>query len=109
VAGVSGILELAVLVLFAINLWKTMDTPNADDRAAAARRPEIAPETRVGDLLEAYPALLQVFVGSGFAPLANPLMRRTLARGVRVAQACRMHGVEMEDFLNRLRRAIVPR
>ena len=109
VAGVSGLLELAALVLFAINLWKTMDTANADDRAAAARRPEIAPEAIVGDLLEAYPALLPVFVGSGFAPLANPLLRRTLARGVSVAQACRMHGVEMEGFLSRLRQAAASR
>jgi uncharacterized protein involved in response to NO len=53
VAGVSGILELAALVLFAVNLWKTMDTANADDRAAAGRKPEIAPEARVGALLEA--------------------------------------------------------
>jgi uncharacterized protein involved in response to NO len=109
VAGISGILELIALVLFAVNLWKTMDTPNADDRAAAGRRPAIAPESSVGDLLEAYPALLPIFVGSGFAPLANPLLRRTLARGVSVSQACRMHGVEMEGFLNRLRQAAAPR
>jgi hypothetical protein len=46
-----------------------------------------------------------VFVGNGFAPLANPILRRTLARGVSVAQACRMHGVEIEGFLGRLRQA----
>ncbi|HET8945700.1 MAG TPA: DUF542 domain-containing protein [Candidatus Polarisedimenticolia bacterium] len=105
VAGVSGILELAALILFAFNLWKTMDTRTADDRASASRSPEIGPATRVGDLLDAYPALLPVFVGSGFAPLANPLLRRTLARGISVGQACRMHGVDLETFLQRLRRA----
>jgi len=104
VAGVSGILELAALILFAVNLWKTMDTQNADDRAAAAT-PAIGPGARVGDLLDAYPALLPVFVGSGFAPLANPMLRRTLARGVSVSQACRMHGVDLETFLGRLRLA----
>ncbi|HEV8200706.1 MAG TPA: DUF542 domain-containing protein [Candidatus Polarisedimenticolia bacterium] len=104
VAGVSGMLELAALILFAVNLWKTMDTRNADDRDAAAT-PAIGPGARVADLLDAYPALLPVFVGSGFAPLANPVLRRTLARGVSVAQACRMHGVDLESFLGRLRRA----
>jgi uncharacterized protein involved in response to NO len=104
-AGVSGLLELSALVLFAINLWKTMDTETADDRAAGSWRPPIDASTRVGDLLEAYPALLPVFVGNGFAPLANPILRRTLARGVSVAQACRMHGVEIEGFLGRLRQA----
>jgi hypothetical protein len=101
---VSGILELAALILFAVNLWKTMDTQNDDDRAAAAS-PAIDPGARVGELLDAYPALLPVFVSSGFAPLANPVLRRTLARGVSVAQACRMHGVDLETFLRRLRQA----
>jgi hypothetical protein len=82
-----------------------MDAETADDRAAAEAPVAIAPETRVGTLLEAYPALLPVFVGNGFAPLANPLMRKTVARGVSVAQACRMHGVDLEDFLDRLRSA----
>ena len=109
VAGVSGLLELAALVLFAVNIWKTMDAETADDRAATAFRPPIAAEARVGDLLEAYPALLPVFVGSGFAALANPLLRRTVARGVSVAQACRMHGVDLERFLGRLRTALAAR
>ena len=104
-AGVSGILELTALILFAVNLWRTMDTRNADDRAAAAA-PAIGPGARVGDLLDAYPALLPVFVGSGFAPLANPVLRRTLARGVSVSQACRLHGVDLEAFLGRLRLAV---
>jgi len=83
-----------------------MNAPTADDRAAAAYRPPIAAEARVGDLLQAYPALLPVFVGSGFAALGNPVLRRTLARGVSVAQACRMHGVEVEGFLRRLRDSV---
>ena len=104
-AGPSGLLELTAIVLFAINLWKTMNAETADDREARRWRPPIAATTRVGDLLEAYPALLPVFVTSGFAPLANPLLRSTVARGVSVAQACRMHGVEIEGFLGRLRQA----
>jgi uncharacterized protein DUF1858/uncharacterized protein DUF542/NnrS protein len=105
VAGVSGLMELAALALFGVNLWKTMNTETAEDRAASSYRPPIAPETRVGALLEAYPGLLPVFVASGFAPLANPVLRRTLARGVSVGQACRMHGVDLEGFLGRLRSA----
>ena len=109
VAGVSGLLELVALVLFAVNLWKTMNTATSDDRAAASYRPPIAAEAIVGDLLDAYPALLPVFVGSGFAALNNPVLRRTLARGVSVGQACRMHGVDLEGFLGRLREAAAVR
>ncbi|HKQ97264.1 MAG TPA: DUF1858 domain-containing protein, partial [Candidatus Polarisedimenticolia bacterium] len=108
-AGISGVLELTALVLFAVNLWRTMNTETAGERAAMQAPPAIAADTRVGELLDAYPTLLPVFVSSGFAPLANPLLRRTVARGVSVAQACRMHGLALEPFLDRLRRALGPR
>ena len=104
-AGLSGILELAALLLFGINIWKTMNTETADDRAVAGWRPPIASDTRVGDLLDAYPGLLPIFLKNGFTPLANPLLRRTLARGISLAQACRMHGVDLESLLGQLSEA----
>ena len=105
VAGASGVLELGALLLFGINLWKTLDTETPEEIAASGWRPPIAPGTMVGDLLIAYPGLLPVFVVGGFAALANPVLRRTLARGVSIAQACRMHGVDLEAFLGRLTEA----
>lgn len=105
VAGISGVLELAALLLFGVNLWKTLDTETADEVAAAGWRPPIASETKVGDLLAAYPGLLPTFVANGFAALANPVLRRTVARGVSVAQACRMHGIDVQVFLGQLAEA----
>lgn len=105
VAGVSGVLELAALLLFGVNLWKTLDAETADEVAAAGWRPPIASETRVGDLLAAYPGLLPIFARNGFAALANPVLRRTVARGVSVAQACRMHGIDLKHFLGQLAEA----
>lgn len=100
IAGISGLLEMAALFLFGVNLWRTMGVAPA--AADPARRPEIAPGARVADLLAAYPELLPIFIESGFRALANPVLRRTLARGVSVAQACRMHGIDLERFLRRL-------
>ncbi|MFQ5876622.1 MAG: DUF1858 domain-containing protein [Acidobacteriota bacterium] len=105
VAGISGVLELAAIFLFAVNLWRTMNTKTPDDAAAARWRPPIASETRVGDLLAAYPGLLPVFLSHGFTALANPILRRTVARGVSIAQACRMHGIEVGAFVRRLSEA----
>ncbi len=105
VAGVSGVLELLALLLFGINLWKTLDTETPEEVAAAGWKPPIASDTKVGDLLAAYPDLLPVFVVNGFAALANPVLRKTLARGVSIAQACRMHGVNCEAFLGQLAEA----
>ncbi len=105
VAGVSGILELAALGLFGVNLWKTMDATTVEETVAAGWRPPIAPETRVGELLAAYPGLLPVFVRNGFGALANPVLRRTVARVVSVGEACRMHGVDLQSFLAQLSEA----
>ena len=44
---------------------------------------------RVGEVLDRYPDLLDTFLAFGFTPLANPVLRRTLARYVTIAQACR--------------------
>lgn len=41
---------------------------------------------RVGDVLTLYPGLLDTFLSIGFKPLRNPLLRRTLARRVTIAQ-----------------------
>jgi len=105
VAGASGVLELAALLLFGVNLWKTLNARVPDEEPRIAWLPPIAPATRVGDLLSAYPGLLPVFVGRGFTALANPLLRRTFARQVSIGQACRMHGVDVEGFLQELSEA----
>ena len=108
VAGSSGVLELTGLLLFGINLWKTLNAVESDaDRALAAI--PIAASTKVGELLSAYPTLLPVFVGHGFTALANPILRNTLARQVSLSQACRMHGVDLEDFMKELAEATAQR
>jgi len=104
-SGVSGILELSALLMFGVNLWKTLGTETPEEVAAAGWRPPIASDTMVGELLLAYPGLLPTFVANGFTALANPVLRRTLARGVSIAQACRMHGVDLNAFLGQLAEA----
>jgi uncharacterized protein involved in response to NO len=105
IAGISGVLELAGLLLFGVNLWKTMDA-EAPGEAKVAMPPPVAPGTKVGDLLAAYPGLLPVFLGHGFTALNNSTLRRTLARQVSLSQACRMHGVDLEGFLWELSEAL---
>jgi hypothetical protein len=101
IAGISGVIELAALFLFSVNIWKTLGA-GSEAFAEAGGRPLIASETRVGELLAAYPDLLPVFLTSGFTALANPILRRTIARGVSIGQACRMHGVDEGRLLDQL-------
>ncbi len=101
IAGLSGVLELAALLLFGYNLWRTLDATTVEV-AKVSWLPPVAAGTKVGDLLLAYPGLLPVFVSHGFTALANPVMRRTVAKQVSLHQACRMHGVDEERFLKEL-------
>jgi hypothetical protein len=67
----------------------------------------ITPETKVGELLEAYPRLEETLVGlaPAFSKLKNPILRRTVARVATLAQAARVGGVEVRTLVGTLRQA----
>ena len=67
----------------------------------------IAPDTRIGDLLQEYPELLEVLAdyAPAFAKLRNPLLRRVIGRMATLAQAASMGGVDLPELLQTLRKA----
>src|SRR5512134_520384 len=71
--------------------------------AAAA----ITPESRVGDLLERWPALEEVLVSMSphFRALRNPILRRTVARVATLRQVASVGGVPLGTLVERLRAA----
>jgi hypothetical protein len=110
VAGVSGLLEVTGLALWGAHLWSVMAGCPRLRGVAAEEEPYTpgAPITaahRVGELLDAHPALLGTFLTLGFRPLANPLLRRTVARRVTVGQASRHLGRDEQEVLAALNRA----
>jgi hypothetical protein len=109
VAGASGLLEVAGLTLWAVHLWRIMSGRYAylppESAAALAEGSVLSAEHRVGDILDRYPVLLDTFLAFGFRPLANPLLRRTLAGRITVAQACRLAGVDATALLEALNAA----
>ncbi len=70
-------------------------------------RPSITPETKVGELLDAYPELEGTLVemAPAFSKLKNPILRKTVARVATLAQAARVGGVEVRAMVATLRRA----
>jgi hypothetical protein len=70
-------------------------------------RPSITPETRVGDLLDAFPELEATLLGlaPAFEKLKNPILRRTVAKVATLQQAARIGGVDVRDLVARLRQA----
>jgi uncharacterized protein involved in response to NO len=117
----SGLLGYAGLALFALVLWRTLDTraPTPPQPATVRggapvplvmaprpdRAPTLSPALTVADVLARWPATLDVFLAYGFTPLANPLLRAALAPRVTLAQAAAMKGVDLATLLAALQAA----
>jgi hypothetical protein len=105
-AGVSGLLEVTGLAVWGVHLWRIM-AGRYEVRRARAFLPvlpgePIVPAHFVGDVLQQYPGLLGTFLAFGFTPLANPLLRKTLAQSVTLDRACRLLHVDTHRLLDAL-------
>src|SRR5260370_3061337 len=69
--------------------------------------PSINPETTVGALLSAYPALESVLIdiAPAFAKLRNPVVRRTVAKIATLEQVATIGGVDLQGMILKLRAA----
>jgi hypothetical protein len=76
-----------------------------DGNPSQPSTPVVTPDLTVADVLARWPATLDVFLAHGFAPLANPLLRATLAPRVTVAQVAAMKGVDLAALLAALQAA----
>jgi len=68
----------------------------------------ITPQTKVGELLKAYPELEEVLISiaPAFKKLSNPVLLRTVASVTSLAQAARVGGVSVTELVQRLRRTV---
>jgi hypothetical protein len=103
IAGLSGFLEVTALALWAWHLFGIMrgQRETTVTKELAATDP-IRGDHRVGVVVEARPELLPVFLAHGFKPLANPVLRKTMARTISIKTACRAHGVDVNVLLDAL-------
>jgi hypothetical protein len=103
ITGISGVLEVLGMALWGIHLWRIMSgrfgIETLEDQPATVADGSIVAGDRVSAVLEREPELLETFLAFGFRPLANPLLRRMMARHVTIAAACRHMGVALEPFL----------
>lgn len=67
----------------------------------------ITPQTKVGELLEAYPQLEAKLLelSPKFGHLKNPVLRRTVARIATLQQAAQIAGISVELLVNTLRKS----
>ncbi|MCC6581725.1 MAG: DUF1858 domain-containing protein [Phycisphaeraceae bacterium] len=109
VVGVSGMLEWIALALWAIHLAAMMlGIGKYRSKGVAAWEPaprRVMPEHRVAAVIHWHPQTEAVFVRHGFEQIRNPILRRTVARQVTLAQVCRMKGVNLDLLLADLNEA----
>lgn len=59
-------------------------------------------ESTVGQVLERYPAALEVFLGHGLLHLRDEALRKAVANAVTIEMACRVHSLDAEQLLAEL-------
>ena len=101
VAGVSGLLELSGIAIWGIHLWRIMNGWKPADQPVI-RPTRITADDKIGLIVDWFPETLPVLVSKGFTPLANPAMRRTIARAVSVRMAAAHHQLDLEALLEEL-------
>lgn len=100
--GISGTLEVTALGLWSLHLFLLMYKRQQAASAMTLASVSIAPQARVGLVLERWPQTLEVFVKHGFGLLKNPVFRRTLARNVTLQQACEFQRVDLLKLMDDL-------
>lgn len=105
IVGLSGTLEVAALAWWGIGLVRIMRQGKRE--TMLAEKPElIRPDHIVAHVVEWYPQTLDVFDRFGFGMLRNPVLRRTVARGVTLRQATGMHNVNTDQLVEALNMSI---
>jgi uncharacterized protein involved in response to NO len=106
ISGPSGFVAATGVFLCSLAIWSTL---NARPVAATRTRVTIDEDANVGALVDAHEEAIPILVEAGFTPIANPLLRKTLARAVTLRQACSIHKIDVDQLLKRLRETCTPR
>jgi hypothetical protein len=126
IAGVSGLFEVTGIAIWGVHLWRIMNgwqpapepkrgrssfpgrqqtTDAAAEKQAASlfsRPVAITADDKIGWIVEWFPQTLPLLLEKGFTPLANPVLRRTMARTISVRTAASHHQLDLDAFLEEL-------
>jgi hypothetical protein len=105
VTGVSGLLEVTGIGIWGVHLWRIMAGRRPAADAKVERPSRITADDKVGWIVQWYPATLPILIAKGFAPLQNPILRRTMARAVSLRTAARQHNLDEQALVDELNSA----
>jgi len=88
---------------------KSVSAGQAAVTAAPPDAPRIDPDMRVGEILTRWPQSVDVFVGHGFASLADPEHREQVKQiPITLRMACQRHNVDLDYMVAELNEAVSP-
>jgi iron-sulfur cluster repair protein YtfE (RIC family) len=108
IMGISGFIESLAILLFGINIWKTISKgkQGAKDDEVHGEIATVTAATNVYQLIKQHPQAIDILVSKGFTQLKNPILRNTLARAVNVGQAVKINPTDLGQLLKELNEAI---
>ncbi|KHE93877.1 MAG: DUF542 domain-containing protein [Candidatus Scalindua rubra] len=109
VMGISGLIESVAILLFGINIWKTMSDgkrQGTEDEEVHDEITCVTASTNVHQLMKQHPQAIEILVSKGFTQLKNPVLRNTLARAVNIGQAIKIHHTDLDQLLKELNESL---
>ncbi|MCR4289841.1 MAG: DUF542 domain-containing protein [Candidatus Scalindua sp.] len=109
IMGISGLIESVAILLFGINIWKTMSDgkrQGTEDGEVHDEITSVSASTNVHQLMKQHPQTVDILVSKGFTQLKNPVLRNTLARAVNIGQAIKIHHTDLDQLLKELNESL---
>lgn len=110
--GSSGFIQVIGFSMWAYDTWSTANEGiRRQKKIVLLKEPpeKIERWMKVGEVLEYYPQIEGVFLKFGFKDITNPILRRTVGKTIPLEMACKMHSVNIDEFLTELNKYITKR
>lgn len=101
----SGFIQVLGFCLWAYDMWSTANegVRRQEERVLLKERPKrIERWMKVEEILDYYPQTQAVFLRFGFKDITNPALRKTVGKTIPLEMACKMHSVDIDEFLEEL-------
>jgi hypothetical protein len=106
--GISGFIECLAILLFGINIWKTINEGKRGTQVDEVHDDivTVTASTNVYHLIKQHPQTIDVLVSKGFSQLKNPILRNTLTRAINIGQAIKINPTDLDQLLIDLNKSL---
>ena len=109
IMGISGLIESVAILLFGINIWRTLSDgkrQGAGEEDDHGNITSVTASTNVHHLIKQHPPAMDILISKGFTQLKNPILRNTMTRAVNIGQATKMHNTDLDQLLKELNESL---